>query len=168
MIPWINKYFGIYEPTTYSMEEGLEEDDLEWVIDKLKLKNKKAVREKPIVLKGEIYGFIDLVIEDKTGSIAVEIKKYLNKRREHQITQLKAYAYLYNKSKVNIKRIILAQEREIVYDKIYEAEDHISIADLIREIKQVLSSEKPPNVHISSKCNSCWYKRICPSYVSSK
>lgn len=166
IIPWINKYFNTYEPLTYSMENSTVDDkSISKILENIDISG-EVIREKPVILYGDIYGFIDLLVRDKSSLTAIEIKKYSNKYRDHQIIQLKTYAYMYNRSKLYVKRIILIQNNEKVYDKVYELEDHVEVKQFVENIEKTLNSEKPPEVKISNKCNSCWYRRLCPALLT--
>ncbi len=165
VIPWINTHYNIYEPPTYSMEEG-SEIDYEGLKEKICRDNEcDGYVEKPVVDGGDVRGIIDLLVLRKRERIIVEIKKYHRKHYQHQIAQLKTYAEIYSTRKGRaIHRLLLVQEGDVVYDKRYEYEDKVETKKLIEAVKRVINSDKPPNIEPSSKCNSCWYKKICPVY----
>ncbi len=163
VIPWINTHYNIYEPPTFSMEEG-REIDYDNIKDKIcRDKNCRSAVEKPVVHTGSIRGVVDLMVEKEGERIVVEVKKYKRKRYQHQVAQLKTYAEIMSVGKGEpVHRMILVQDNDIVYEKRYEYEDKVEVKDLIERVKRVIGSDRPPIVDISEKCNSCWYRRICP------
>ena len=167
VIPWIIAHYNIAEPPTYSMEEG-KEIDLGEIAGKIcGDEDCEYLVEEPIIDEDGLLGFIDILVHDKHGYKAVEVKKYKNKRYSHQIAQLKAYAELYSSNTDRIvHEIILVQENEVVYRKRYEYHDKIEARRLIEKLDKIINSDRPPLVEKTQKCNSCWYRRICPIYLA--
>ncbi len=163
MIPWIITHYNIVEPLTTSMEEGLVDTGYrEDVIEDTLGYVDSICYEKQYVLDNGSSIVVDAIARKGRENIIVEIKRFKNKYYRHQIAQLKAYSYLLTRHGEPVHQVVLIQDKRVVYKKRIEDIDLEAIESIIEELERVIESDKPPRVYKTRKCNSCWYRRLCP------
>ena len=135
-----------------------------------RIKIRRKISEKEIILENEkLYGIIDLIVETEQNEIIpVEIKLMKSNNgkpwRDH-IYQLTFYAILIErKMRKLIKRgfIYYVNEEKLIEVPITNHERKL-VWNIIRNIRLVMQTEKPPKVRIHPKycTGGCGYKWVC-------
>ncbi len=163
MIPWIITHYNVVEPVTVSMEDGQVDIDYKRSVVEEALGSTNHVDyEKRFTLENGSTITVDALASSRRERVVVEIKRYRRKHYRHQVTQLKGYAYLLTKHGIPVHKLVLIQDRKVVYSKRFEEIDLETVADLLKDLERVINSDKPPKAYRSRKCISCWYRRYCP------
>ncbi len=152
MIPWIIAKYGVVEPLTESMRQGLEEATI-------KGKGQIRLRSK----KHRITCIIDEVVTDKKGiPIIIEYKKFKPKRYLRYKIQLLTQVLVAQETLGPIRKAVLIMgDKKIEYTINNEDLEHVK--RIIKELENTINNDKPPTVNPNPrKCRSCWYKRFCP------
>ncbi len=103
---------------------------------------------------------MDVVWKEGEITVVGEIKKS-SKSMEGARAQLVYYLYALKKLGFNVKGYILVpKERKRVEVKI-EKEDIEYVEKLLEEIKEVITSDRPPEVERKSICSKCGYFELC-------
>jgi len=161
MIPWLRSNYMVEEPATISMNVGkLDINEKELIANELKLP--KPVRYEVYLTSKrlKIAGIIDIVAGSKR-LIIVEAKKFKRKWFKHFEIQLKFYAYLATKELAPVTTAILKLNNNVVKYQI-ESEDLRIIEELVKKVREVKNSPRPPTTNSDgSKCSICWYRRYC-------
>lgn len=153
MIPWIISKYGVVEPPTESMIQGLEE--------------KASKGEGQVRLRSRRYGMtciVDEVVVDKKGKpVIVEHKKFKPKKHLRYKMQLLAQVLIAQETLGPIRKAVLVMGgKKIEYT--FTSDDLELVKRVIREVKAAIDSDKPPAINPDPrKCYSCWYKRFCPA-----
>lgn len=150
VIPWINSFLMIKEPTTDSMKIGLEECKPPQDTGQLYLRNKRGS------------SIIDEITNKRGSRVIIERKKYASHNYSRYTAQVVA-SYLiarvslpgirYAMLEVSNKQLLIELNEDLVED----------VEKLIEKLEKVLTREKPPDTKPSpAKCKSCWYMKYCP------
>ncbi|BBL45725.1 CRISPR-associated protein Cas4 [Nanobdella aerobiophila] len=110
-----------------------------------------------------------LIIEDISPDIMkryrdfvliYEIKKS-SSFKEASLWQLKYYLYYLNRKGLNVKgKLIIPEESKEEYIELSK-EDEKKIEEMVKNIKEILKSDKPPKVIKKQYCKYCSYRMIC-------
>jgi len=149
VIPWINSVYGIYEPVTDSMRIGREKSV------------EKGVGQVRVSSNGSTT-VIDELVREGGEYILVEYKTFKSKSIHRHLAQALA-AYIIASRKIpGVKKIRLSMEGKTI--TITPSQQQIEeIAQIIERTKQATTSDKPPPPTTNrSKCQKCWYRKICP------
>ncbi|NJF24255.1 CRISPR-associated protein Cas4 [Thermococcus sp. Bubb.Bath] len=102
---------------------------------------------------------LDVVIK-RGGVEVVEVKKS-SKLEEPALWQLKYYLYLLKKAGTNAKGII-AYPAEGKREEVVISDEDIAILErAIKDIKRVISLERPPKAERKPYCKKCAYRDFC-------
>lgn len=163
VIPWIRSVYGVTEPPTYSMSEGVGIDPCEAA----------TLAGLPVPIRCEVlvrhpklpaYGQVDVVAGEGPYAVA-EVKAFKRRDFSHYLEQLRYYTWLVNDAVGPVREAYLIMGRQIkryVVDRDFLLRGMMAAESVIK----VKSLEEPP-MGRRDRCWACWYRRYCvrrPSY----
>ena len=163
VIPWLRANYGVEEPPTFSMALGLEvgKDVKESVAKKLNLPKPWRFEVRIDDYGDGLSGTVDILAGSKWFAV-VEVKAFKRRRFEHFTSQLFFYVYLVNKVLGPVREAYLVLGDEVVS---YVVDEYVlkKASELVRKVREVKASAKPPNPRVGRHCSCCWYRRYCLS-----
>ncbi len=161
VIPWIIAHYNTVENPTESMLSGQlsYEEKTEIITENT---DAQAVIYEKHLENQHLAGRADAIITSSGETAIIEIKKYMSRHRDTKITQLKTYAVLMTQQEKPPRKLILIQGGKKVYEKTFTAEDKDETIWIINRLLEVIDSETPPPANPGPRCNTCWYRRLCP------
>lgn len=152
LIPWIISKYGVVEPPTESMVQGLEE------------KEKKGLGQvRARSRRYRVSCIVDEVRREKNGIVVVEYKKFKTRRYLRYKFQLLAQVLAVQETIGPVRKAVLSMAGKIIEYTVTQ-EDLEQVKRVIEELRKVMEDDKPPAINPDPrKCSSCWYKRFCPA-----
>jgi len=164
VIPWLRANYGVEEPPTFSMALGLDvgRDVKELIARKLNLPKPWRFEVRVDDHREGLSGTVDILAGSRWFAV-VEVKAFKRRRFEHFTSQLFFYVYLVNKALGPVRESYLVLGDEVVS---YVVDEYVlkKASELVRKVREVKASAKPPNPRRGTHCSYCWYRRYCLSF----
>ena len=163
VIPWVRANYGVVEPPTYSMGLGRDvgRGVREGVARRLNLPRPWRF-EVFVEVRGEgLSGVVD-VLAGRSWFAVVEVKAFRRSSGfEHFRDQLFFYSYIVSRVFGPVREAYLVLGGRVFR---YLIDERVvgRVRELVRRVREVKGSPRPPTPRPGFRCSFCWYRRYCP------
>jgi len=164
------KYFTVWEPPTESMKfPQYTKLHLARILRSYAIEG-DIYMEYPVKSKSlGIYGKIDAIIINGNKLYVVEVKldtskTRLRKKSFHHLLQLAAYTIAIEETfrKPVDKSLIAVLSRDEIIETRIGPTTRKTLINMVKEMKKYINQQQlPPKTPIKTRCNHCFYKKIC-------